>query len=745
MSLRCLRALLVFVFLFTVQMAWASSPIWLSLRGYLTSENIQIAQQELAKYKRAQLVVIEIDSNGGDIEQVLDLAKTLYLLKHSQQTKIIVYIDGTALGPAAMLPFVADELYTSIFVSWGDITFGNEGMLPSNILRSQVISLISKPQADKKDLFFLARAMTSKDLPAKDMIEENSWLNFEQLSGAPLVVNQQQLQNAWFVQAQLPIAEFRAKWPSAASLSQSSPNKDSKQAERTNKTQAKLTQSIKMPAGPLIIGHLLIEDHKTAISQATWVYIKNGLDYYKKIKPAFIILELNTPGGEVYAAQKISDGLKEIDTQFDIPVVCYINNWAISAGAMLAYSCRVIAVTKDASMGAAEPVIVGEDQKMQTASEKINSALRTDFANRARFFDRNPAIAEAMVDKDIILVQRHGQIIKLDAESQIRQTGLNPDIVLSPKGKLLTLNAAEMMDYDVADILLLPSKMDALTAAEVAAGTWPASKMLLFSNPFFKQFAHGTVNSFKMNWQTRFLAFLSQPLISSLLLLGVILGFYTELSTPGFGLPGSIGMISLVLIILSSFASEVAGWLELILLVLGILILLAEVFILPSFGLLGFFGILCFFAGLMGLVIPGLSSMHYEVDTHTFNAAGQAALERLPWFLGTILVAFVAMLLLARYLSPYIASYSRLVLKGNEQDISKGYIAVEHPSDMPQPGQEGVVLATLRPAGKVMINGHIWEAVSLGAFIEKDQLVTVLGTDGSSVVVRAAEKWKEIS
>ena len=109
----------------------------------------------------------------------------------------------------------------------------------------------------------------------------------------------------------------------------------------------------------------------------------------------------------MFAAQQISDALKELDTQYGIPVVAYINNWAISAGAMLAYSCRYIVVVKDASMGAAAPVIASETGEMKEASEKINSAMRADFAGgRARFFDRNPNIAEGMVDKDLILVPK---------------------------------------------------------------------------------------------------------------------------------------------------------------------------------------------------------------------------------------------------------------------------------------------------------------------------------------------------
>ena len=142
------------------------------------------------------------------------------------------------------------------------------------------------------------------------------------------------------------------------------------------------------------VGYIYVGDHETAISESTWLYIKQALEYYKIHPPSFIILELNTPGGEIFAAQKISDALKEMDTQYSIPAVAFINNWAISAGAMLAYSCRFITIVKDGSMGAAEPVYAGEGGKMETASEKVNSAIRADFASRANYFDRNALIAE---------------------------------------------------------------------------------------------------------------------------------------------------------------------------------------------------------------------------------------------------------------------------------------------------------------------------------------------------------------
>lgn len=488
------------------------------------------------------------------------------------------------------------------------------------------------------------------------------------------------------------------------------------------------------------IGHIIIEDHSSSINQATWLYVKKALDYYKKSRPSFIILELNTPGGEVYSAQKIAEALKDIDTQDNIPCVAYINNWAISAGAMLAYSCRFIVVASDASMGAAEPVIEGVEGKLETASEKINSALRADFANHARFFGRDPLIAEAMVDKDMILVIRDGKVLKLDTESQMRTTGENPDRALSPKGKLLTLDAEQMIALGVADLLIPPTKTVPLTPEELSDGKWPASKSALFHQPFFDSIPNATIDAYKMDWKMKFFALLASPMVSSLLMLGLMLGFYLEATTPGFGLPGTVAVTCLFLILLSSFSLEIANWLEVILLLAGMAVILVELFLLPSFGLLGFIGIISFIVGLFGMMLPGADSVTYEPQTQTLNAAGELFMERLAWLSGTFIVGILLMLLLARFVTPKLAGLSRFVLKGNEQE---GFTSVENLNGMPKTGAKGIATTTLRPAGKVTIDEVLYDAISDGAFIERGEAVVVIGIDGGTLIVRPSVEGEE--
>lgn len=476
------------------------------------------------------------------------------------------------------------------------------------------------------------------------------------------------------------------------------------------------------------IGKISIDDRSSSINQGTWIYVKNALDYYKKNPPLFIILELNTPGGEVFVAQKISDALINLDTQYDIPIVAFINNWAISAGAMLAYSSRYIAVSKDASMGAAEPILQDASGETKTASEKVNSAIRADFANRASFFGRNPDIAEAMVDKDLILVKREGKIIKLDAESQVKPE----DTIISPKGKLLTLDAAHLMEYGVADIALKPIKLTPLTEEERKKGIWPGAKEQLFQYPFFAAISHPMIDAYQMDIKTWLFVLLANPYVTSLLMLGMMMGFYIEFNHPGFGAPGILALTCLFLLTLSSFSLEIADWLEVILLLSGTILLVVDLFLLPTFGLVGTIGTVLFFAGLFGIILPGIGAIDFEFDTQTFNAAGEAFFNRLGLFLSTLLVGSLCIFFLARYIMPSFKTFRRFVLEGNEQ---VGYTAGIASKDLPPVGSIGIADSVLRPSGKVEIEGKIYDAVSRGWLIEKGAPIVVIQVEESQVVV----------
>ncbi len=468
------------------------------------------------------------------------------------------------------------------------------------------------------------------------------------------------------------------------------------------------------------------------IQESTYLYVKFALEEFRKQKVAFVLLDLDSPGGEVFAALKISQALKQLDSQFHIPVIAFIDNWALSAGALLAYSCRFIGITTDASMGAAEPVIASADGKMESASEKMNSALRAEFANTARFFGRDPLIAEAMVDKDIILVKRKESIIRLESENDLILSGKSPDQIISRKGKLLTLDSKDMIDLGVADFQVPYQLIDPITTEEKAEGRWPFVKNLISNQPFLHSIPEATLIDYQNNKIT-FFTFLSHPLVSSVLILGLIIGIYGEMSHPGFGFFGITALICLSLIALSTFAIHTIAWLELIAIGVGIILLTIELLVLPGFGWAGFTGIIFLFIGLSTMFLPniaGTSSSFFE-----WSLATDEMVYRLSYFIGSIVICFVMVIFISCFLLKKNLFASHLILKG-EMDRDKGFLSAGPDKSLPDVSSKGLAYTPLRPCGKVMIEGALINAQAQSGFIEKGTPIIVCHLEGQKVFVK---------
>lgn len=452
--------------------------------------------------------------------------------------------------------------------------------------------------------------------------------------------------------------------------------------------------------GPNRIGYIKLEMDR-AIDQSTYLYVKFALEHFRKIGSPFVILELDTPGGEVFAAQKIAHLLHESDTKHGMPVVAYLNNWAISAGAMLAYSCRYIAAAPSASMGAAEPVTM-QSGSMESAPEKINSALRAEFANLASLYGRNPLLAEAMVDKDLILARREGKIVKLDNPSDFRS---NSDQMISQKGKLLTLNGVQLREFEIADFAV------------------PFHSNLFEIAPF-DEIPNPELVSYS-NWKIRFFSLLTHPAVASFLMMGLMLGFYLEIQSGGFGWPACLGLTCLGLTLLSNFAVYTVEWLEIILIAVGAALLLLEVFILPTFGLAAACGILLVLGGLFAMGQPNLRQVSFSFDLSEWNLAAHSLWNGLGWLSGTLLASLGA------------AAFSSRVLLPRFKRLMPTEIQTPAPiNKWPEPGASGIVFATCRPAGQVLVGDAVYEAASEWGFIDKGEKVIIARIETNRVIVR---------
>ncbi|MDF2577517.1 MAG: hypothetical protein K0S74_1001 [Chlamydiales bacterium] len=723
----------------------------ISLNGHLNKEKIDDLTKNLAKLgpEAKQTILIEINSSSGNIGNVLELAHTLYAMKHEQKLTLKAFINNQAVGPAAIIPFLADEIESTPLAIWGDITADSELALPQNLLKSRIYNLIPLDSPKQSLLKLLAEAMIDPNLVVLEG-QDGKWLEQRSIKEKvsqvvkaekeTLVLNQYQMQALGLIQRAISKEKL---WDELGVVASPVLHEIEELLDQTIVTKGsssdiaqRLRKFIPYKEGQShVIGHIAINDRKRGINDTTWIYVKSALDYYKKIRPQFIILELNTPGGEVFAAQRISDALKDIDTHYDIPVVALVNNWAISAGAMLAYSCRFIVLVKDASMGAAEPITIEEGQA-KSVSEKFNSALRTDMANRANFFGRDPLIAQAMVDKDLVLVWRHGRVVQLNDDKEIRSSGANPDIVITTKGKLLTLQAQHMIDFKVADVLLPVGKLESITGEELDSGKWPITKSPLFLEPYFATDPQATIDSYQNDWHWYFLSFLTHPIVSSVLVLGLMVGFYIEVNTPGFGVPGTIALICLFFLILSHIAVDMTGpWLELTLLLAGFVFIAIEAYFFATSGGLAVLGAILAVAGLIGLLLPNLKRVKFDSETQSWDLAGLEAFKNITWLAGTFFIGFTIITFLARYFVPKFTKLTKLVLN-QEQNAVEGYISGVLPETLPTIGTIGKTITPLRPFGKVEFGDKIFEASSEGWMVDSGQRVRVIALEGSKLVVK---------
>lgn len=269
-----------------------------------------------------------------------------------------------------------------------------------------------------------------------------------------------------------------------------------------------------------------------------------------------VILELETPGGRVDAAQRIVNDVEDAD----IPVYAYVNRRAFSAGAMIALSTDGIYMREGSVMGAATPVN-GQGVK---APEKIVSAMRSEMRALAERRGLDPRVAEAMVDESVEVegVVGRGQLLSLTTD-EAKAVGFAQPV------------------QDLADVL---SKVG-LSGARVV--------------------------DVHVNWAEALVRFITHPMVAPLLLSLGFLGILVEIKTPSFGLAGATGGIALALFFGGHYLVGLAGMEEIILLGAGVVLLGVEVFLIPGFGVFGILGIL----GILGSIYLSLvGSLSTAVD-----------------------------------------------------------------------------------------------------------------------------------
>lgn len=361
---------------------------------------------------------------------------------------------------------------------------------------------------------------------------------------------------------------------------------------------------------------------------------------------------------------------------FEKPIVVYINSDAASAGALISIACDSIYMSPGASIGAAT-VVDGTGEK---APDKYQSYMRGIMRSTAEERGRDPRIAEGMVDESFVI-----EGIKME-------------------GQVITFSTSEAIEHQFCE-----AKVESIDD-------------ILKRNNIYEY----TINRYELSATDKIIAFFINPFISGILIMIIIGGIYFELQSPGATFPILAAGTALVLYLIPYYLNGLADNWEIIALFIGLALIAVEVFVIPGFGVAGISGIILTVTSLI-LIMVNNDAFNFDfVPPVSILYAVSAALGGL---LGGICLLFIGGAQIANT-----KFYKRIALT-HEQKSTAGYVSSFFPG--PMVGKTGITHTILRPAGKVLIDGEIYDATTRGEYIEKGQQIEVVGEDTTSLRVRS--------
>ncbi|GAB4073405.1 nodulation protein NfeD [Barrientosiimonas marina] len=404
--------------------------------------------------------------------------------------------------------------------------------------------------------------------------------------------------------------------------------------------------------------HVYVIPIKDEVEKGLEAFLSRAVDEAKENKADHIIFKIDTPGGAVNAAEQIAQNFQKVD----IETTSFIANRALSAGSFLALNTDNIYMKPQATMGASGVI----NQDGTAADKKAQSAWLSAMKSAAESNGRDPQYAAAMADPSIDM-PKYG----------------------AGEGKYLTLEAS--------------------TAKEIgySNGTVESRAELLDKLGY----SDADVTEVEMTFSEHLARFITSPVVVPILLSVASIGLIVELFSPGFGIPGSIGILALILFFYGHIIAGLAGMEAVILLILGIGLIIAEFFL--SGGIAGILGV----ASVIGSLIM----------------SGQDLGEMVMSISIALVVTLIAAAILFKTISREKSFFNRIVLT-DQTSTEHGYVATDNREELLN--CTGETLTPLRPSGSALIGNERVDVVSEGGFIEKDRSISVVRVEGIRVIVR---------
>jgi membrane-bound serine protease (ClpP class) len=425
--------------------------------------------------------------------------------------------------------------------------------------------------------------------------------------------------------------------------------------------------------------------------------LRRGLKDAIISKADIVILDMDTPGGELGVTLEIMQEIIESFDRFDGSIITYVNREAISAGAYIAIATNEIAFAPYAQIGAAEAVSGGGGNIDSSMKRKVNSYLKAkirsysgNYRYRSRvmgsMMDANETLlidGKAPLAADGSVIQKEGELLTLTAEEAVRQYG-------DPPQPLLGIGVYETVET------LLDEKL--------GVGNYQLIKM-------------------EINWAEKAGLWLNSvgPII-----IGIgLLGLFIEFKTPGFGFFGIGGIVFVLIFFGSKYVSGLAGQEEILVFLLGVSLVVVELFLFPGLIFPAIIGLFMIIASILWAMVDVWPNTDFNWSIATF----EGPVKELSY---AILITIGLVLLLTRIL-PKTTVWNNLILSSTVGNAT--YNNATQGETSPVVGALGKSVSELYPIGQVEFDGRRYEARSNLGKITKGATVKVIGNDDYGLIV----------
>ncbi len=303
--------------------------------------------------------------------------------------------------------------------------------------------------------------------------------------------------------------------------------------------------------GPSGTPRVYVLTFQGAVTPVLERYLEDGINAATEANAAALVLQLDTPGGSTDVTKAINQRILAAP----LPVIVYVapsGAQAGSAGTFITLAAHAAGMAPGTSIGAASPIDISGQDVDATLEAKITNILSADIEN---------------------LAARRGDEAVEWAVAAVR------DAAAATADQALALGIVDAVAADLPDLL---RQLDGLEV--IVQG-----RMLTLRT------AEAVPLPQEMNWLQRFLNFIANPTIATLLVTLGTAGLLAEVWNPGTWVPGVIGAISLLLG-LYALGQLDANFVGLALMALGVALFVAEAFT-PSFGALFVAGMVAFGLG----------------------------------------------------------------------------------------------------------------------------------------------------